>query len=533
MGRCEHPASLGPEVQAEAPFTGTHGMVGWGVFVAVLALVTSHAVAEPPKQSVSKWGLFETAFSNSRIYANPFTEVSLDAVFTAPSGQRMTTEGFYDGNGTWRLRFMPDELGVWRYEARFSDGAAGGSGAFRCNRGREHGPLRVSLKNPLWFEHADGTPFYVRAFHLWYAESLSPEVLDRTLRYLQNQHFNTIVGPHLLPPDRILWETGAGGKTDFRRFNLAEWRALDRVVAAMGRRGMVLIPFNLFGGTNGMPKIATRDAEDLFLRYWVARWSGYWNATFQPTSEWEEGFSEEHILRVGARLRELDAGRHVASVHSLKASSVTVQRAEWFSYHTVQDKLTDWNATKYTWFVGLHRRVPKPILAHECLWEGNLYQEDAGLDVDNMRKAAWTIALSGGQINYADEVVPPRRWQRRGDVGKTFSELGAATKPSGRLFPFLKVMGDLIQSLPYWRMSPVPEASSTGICLADEGQCYVAYSPSGDAVTLNLEKVTGTLTASWIDPRTGKVANRIKVTGGAKRTFVIPDANDWVLLARK
>lgn len=41
-----------------------------------------------------------------------------------------------------------------------------------------------------------------------------------------------------------------------------------------------------------------------------------------------------------------DGGRHLVSVHALKASSETVQRAEWFAYHTVQDKLSDWNPMK-------------------------------------------------------------------------------------------------------------------------------------------------------------------------------------------
>lgn len=501
---------------------------------ALLGLSEYFALGEQPKtRTVQRWGVFELSVANPRTYANPFSDVTLEAILTPPSGQKVKTLGFYDGENTWRVRFMPDEVGQWRYEARFSDGSPGVTGAFKCVKGKIHGPLRVRKENPLWFEHADGTTFYLRAFHLWWIDVLDEATLIKTLDFLKAQGFNAIVGPHLAPPNRLPWERKADGKVDFSRFNLTLWRNLDRALKLLGERGMVLIPFSIFGGTNGMPKIPTWEGQDLFLRYWVARWGGFWNATFQPTSEWEEGFSEEEILRIGRRLRELDGGQHLISVHALRASSEALQKADWFSYHTVQDKLSDWNFMKYTWLVELHRQVPKPILAHECLWEGNFYQREAGLDVDNLRKAAWVIALSGGQINYADEVVPPRRWQRREDEGKTFSELGMAMKPQGQFYQQLKILGDFMQSLPFFRMKPQPQVSSTGICLTEVGQEYVVYTPKGETVILDLTAAQGPLIARWFNPCDGRFGAALKVAGGGKQEFTPPDGNDWVLVVRR
>ena len=271
---------------------------------------------------------------------------------------------------------------------------------------------------------------------------------------------------------------------------------------------------------------------DLLLRYWVARWGGFWNATFQPTSEWEEGYREEEILRIGQRLAELDGGRHLISVHSLKASRESVQRAGWYAYHTVQDKLKDWNFAKYTWLVDLFRHVPKPILAHECLWEGNLYQREAGLDVDNLRRAAWVIALSGGQINYADEVVPPRRYQHRGDVN-VFSERGLAMPPQGLLYPSLAHLARFMRSLPFWRLTPHPEWASTRCCLAEKGERYVAYAPKGGALRVNLTAMRGPWKARWFDPREGKWEAPFVGTGGREVLFHPPDEHDWVLVVER
>jgi hypothetical protein len=69
------------------------------------------AVANNPTtvayRTVGEWTL------HSRYpYANPFTDVTVDATFTSPSGQMFTVPGFYDGDQTWRVRFNPNEAGV-------------------------------------------------------------------------------------------------------------------------------------------------------------------------------------------------------------------------------------------------------------------------------------------------------------------------------------------------------------------------------------------------------------------------------------
>ena len=485
-------------------------------------------------ETISRWGLFEISVPNTRDYANPFIDVTLEATFTSPAGKKLKALGFYDGDKTWRLRFMPDSPGDWRYQAKFSDGSPGISGLFRCvSKSRFHGPLLVDRANPLWFQYADGTHAYLLAFHLWSLDAMDEQTLGRTLDFLKTQGFNAIIGPHLGPPNRLPWEKKADGKPDFSRFNLAVWAGLDRAARMLGNRGMVFIPFSIFGGTNGMPKIPTRDEEDLLLRYWVARWGGFWNVTFQPTSEWEEGFKEDEIQRIGRMIRELDSGRHLVSVHSHKTASDGIQRSDWYDYHTVQDKLIDWNPTKYTWLVDLHRKVKKPILAHECLWEGNIYQKEAGLDVGNMRKAAWVIALSGGQINYADEVNPPREFQRRGGPDINYSGLGAAKKPCGLFYGCLKALNAFMRSLDLRRMIVAPELSSTGICLAKPGEEYALYAIDGGKVTLDLSGSKGSFKCRWFNPRDGKFGKAFEVGGGKTVQFSAPDGNDWALHLKK
>ena len=63
-----------------------------------------------PVRSVGEWSL-----RSDRAYDNPFSDVVVDAAFAAPSGKVVTVPAFYDGEGTWRVRFNPDEVGQWTY----------------------------------------------------------------------------------------------------------------------------------------------------------------------------------------------------------------------------------------------------------------------------------------------------------------------------------------------------------------------------------------------------------------------------------
>jgi len=509
--------------------------------VAALAIC---GAAAPAASQVGRWSMWEHPAKAQHVYTNPFTDVHVTATFVSPAGNRVVREAFYDGENTWRVRLAPDAIGTWKWsmQAEPADAGLTGDGTFVCVPSALHGPLQVNLKNPLWFAYADGTPVYLLASLLWRADVLEESTLAQTLDFLKTQGFNAIVSPHL-EPSHMAWQRSADGKPDFSRFNLAVWHGLDRILRLSAERELVLVPFSILGGTNRLPAPRDEAGRDLLLRYWVARWGGFWNATYQPFSEWEEDYREGEVLQIGQRLYELDGGQHLISVHSGYASSETVQRAAWFSYHTIQDKLGERadqidkqegnsDPAKFRRLAELYRRVPKPILAQECLWEGNYYQGEPGLDADLLRRGAWVIALSGGQINYADEVVPPRRCQRKEDMGApmTFSDLGMAMRPHGWLYPALTHLAGFMRSLAFQRLSPQPELASTGICLAEAGRTYVVYTLAGGEVRVDLKQAPGQFSVQWFNPRTGERSQKTKVAGGQERRLTAPDNKDWVLL---
>src|SRR5436305_1919240 len=99
----------------------------------------STAVSLRPAR-VEQWDVYEIALPGPRD-GNPFVDVTLTARFTC-DGNSVLAHGFYDGDGIYRVRFMPESTGTWRYETQSNRRElAGKSGQFTCVKptGDNHG----------------------------------------------------------------------------------------------------------------------------------------------------------------------------------------------------------------------------------------------------------------------------------------------------------------------------------------------------------------------------------------------------------
>jgi hypothetical protein len=129
---------------------------------------------------VNKWQVFETDFRSSRDYLHAIHDVRLEIEFTAPSGARHRTYGFWDGTSRWKVRFSPDEIGTWTFRTDCSvtrdSGLHDRTGEFVCTVPSQAsalsrcGPIKAAA-GASHFEHADGTPFF------WLADAALPGAL--------------------------------------------------------------------------------------------------------------------------------------------------------------------------------------------------------------------------------------------------------------------------------------------------------------------------------------------------------------------
>ena len=108
----------------------------------------------PAQQRVERWGCFELSLP-AVVQGNPF-DVALSATFTN-GAERMTVRGFYDGDGCFKVRFMPDSEGEWSYVTASRVPALNRRrGSFVCTApaADNHGPV---VPDGLHFKYADGT----------------------------------------------------------------------------------------------------------------------------------------------------------------------------------------------------------------------------------------------------------------------------------------------------------------------------------------------------------------------------------------
>jgi len=135
--------------------------------LASMAAVLPEAIAAPHTQTpataldaptrASKFSPFEVTLRGPA-EGNPFVDVTLMANFSL--GHRtLSVDGFYDGEGVYKIRFLPDAEGMWHWTTASNRSALNGqSGQVECGAAaaRAHGPVRVH--NTSHFAHQDGTP---------------------------------------------------------------------------------------------------------------------------------------------------------------------------------------------------------------------------------------------------------------------------------------------------------------------------------------------------------------------------------------
>ncbi len=122
---------------------------------------------------------FEVSFNinNGNEYINPFDpdEIDITAVFISPSGKQWKVPGFYyySMGSLWKVRFSPDEAGVWNYKITVRDKGGevtGSQQSFVSVRSLKKGPIVVA-ENKRYLKYSNGSDFY--GVGLWYNDSYS------------------------------------------------------------------------------------------------------------------------------------------------------------------------------------------------------------------------------------------------------------------------------------------------------------------------------------------------------------------------
>lgn len=354
-----------------------------------------------------KWEVFEVVLQGPSS-GNPFVDVKFSATF-ALEHRSVMIDGFYDGAGTYKLRFMPDTEGHWTYTTSSSAAELNGkSGKFECVAAKPnvHGPMRV--RNVHHFGYADGTPFYPfgTTCYAWINQS---EALQReTLESLRNSPFNKIrmcVFPKSYQynhnePALYPFARNSAGVSDFTQLNPAYFKHVeDRIndLCALGIEADLILfhPYDRWGYAS-MPA----EADDRYLRYVLARMSCYRNIWWSLANEFDlmHKKTTSDFDRFFHIIEEKDPYSHLRSVHF---SHVMYNYAQPWVTHASLQNLEFASATTYI------DQWHKPVMYDEVMYEGNLNSRWGNLAGEEMSRRFWLGVIGGCYVTHGETLLDP------------------------------------------------------------------------------------------------------------------------------
>ena len=455
--------------------------------------------------TIRQWEPYTPSFSSGAQHDNPFL-APFSATVTRPDGTSFEMPGFYDGNGTWKVRVGPGMRGHWTIKTHSADPELDGKdAAFECvgASSNQHGPVRVDPDHPHHFVHADGTRWFHLGYEcdwLWALDMDKPNlpVAGPFLDKLAANGFNLVVmnafaydcdwrkgtsGPDDYGPPMMMPWPGTNEAPDHTRLNLPFWQHYDRIIQAMYDRGIQAhIMVKVYNKMVNWPG-KNSEGEDLYLRTLVARYAAYTNVIWDFSKEAHRDKDVEYKLGYMRRLKDLDPYHRLMTNHDddglynkgafdgLLDFRSDQQHDKWHETILKQRDRHNWPAVNiefgYEYGAGGEK---------DCTYE-------VVQSAEEQSRRAWLICMAGGYPVYyytytAWDVIRPE------------------DTPPG--YAYMRNLRQIFGKTRYWEMEPSDDLVDTGYCLANPGKEYLVYLEKGGPVTVQLQGAGKPMQATWL-----------------------------------
>lgn len=368
--------------------------------------------------TIRRWDMFELSL-NGPDYGNPFMDVSLRAVYKIGNREVMA-DGFYDGDGIYKLRFMPDTLGKWNYvtisDCPKLDGLRGEINCIEPLKGN-HGPIRV--KNTFHFAYEDGAAYLPFGTTCYAWNHQGDKLKEETLKTLKTMPFNKMrmcVFPKHYDynhnePVFHAFEGNIELGWDFSRFNPDFFKHLEKRISDLLEMGIeadliIFHPYDRWGYA-----AMDADTDDRYLRYLVARLAAFRNIWWSLANEYDlmETKTMSDWDRYFRIVQEYDHVGHLRSIHNCRG--FYDHGKPWVTHSSIQhsemQKVTEWR--------DLYK---KPVVVDECCYEGNISHDWGNITAQEMVHRFWEGSLRGGYVGHEETYMHPQEilWWSKGGV---------------------------------------------------------------------------------------------------------------------
>ncbi len=113
------------------------------------------------------------------------TDAEITGTF-AKDGVEKTVPGFYAGDGTYKIRFYPEEAGTYTYKVT---GEVKAEGSLIAEKAAGHGMVKAVGTH---FEYEDGTPFYPFGTTIYALAHQTKDLMAETMETLKKAPFNKV-----------------------------------------------------------------------------------------------------------------------------------------------------------------------------------------------------------------------------------------------------------------------------------------------------------------------------------------------------
>ncbi|MDF9800736.1 hypothetical protein OKW21_005999 [Catalinimonas alkaloidigena] len=516
-----------------------------------------------------QWMKYELTFESDKQYENPLYEVdSFNAEFTAPSGRTHKIHGFWDGGRSWKIRFMPDELGEWQYKTSCSDksnsGLSGHEGSFLCEKNTSEQAIYqkgniIHNEGDYHLSYADGKPFFWLACTAWNGALKSTEKeWDDYLAHRKAHNYSVIqfVTTQWRGADvnSQLQKAFTGqGKI---KLNPAFFQHLDQKVDKVNEYGLVAAPVLLWALPKGegkelSPGYALPQEEAIKLaRYMVARYGAHHVVWVLGGDGWYTHLYEQRWKNIG---RGVFGDEHpgVVAQHPMGRSWIGEAYAneDWLdvvgyqSSHGVNTGTIDWinkGPMKKNW----DKLPARPLINMEPCYE-EIYFRTTDTHVRNA--SYWSIfATPVAGITYGANGIWP--WIRKGEKilnHGSLSEKSPSTWRESIDFPGSHQMGYLakfMQQFDWWELKPDHNLLKKqpgeeqfdhyiSLLRTDDYSTVLTYVPFKTEVQIiNAQNLS--YQGQWYKPVDDSYVNADIETHSNTILTSPPDEGDWVLILR-
>ena len=371
----------------------------------LLFLVLTGMVSITAQTNVEKWKIFELSLSGPKT-GNPFVETELSAIFINQQ-DTIAISGFYDGNGIYKVRFMPNAEGQWKYISRSNVKALNNKkGTFTClpPQERNHGP--VIVRDTFHFEYSDGTPYFPFGTTCYGWVHQGDHLAEQTLKTLSKGYFNKM-RMCIFPKDYdwnknepLLYpfEGKPAKEWDYSRFNPEFFINIENRISQLDAMGIeadliVFHPYDRWGFST-----MDRKTDDQYINYIIARFAAYKNVWWSMANEFDfmnaKKMSDwDHFIEMFARN---DPYNHLRSIHN--GSTFYDHTNPLLTHASIQNE--DTHRAK-----DIRAKYKKPVIYDECRYEGNVPWSWGNLTAQSMTEKFWRGFLNGAYVGHGETYV--------------------------------------------------------------------------------------------------------------------------------